>query len=417
MAKRKIATQCCIAGGGPAGMMLGLLLARAGVEVTVFEKHADFLRDFRGDTIHPSTMQLMHELGWLDEFLARPHQKVEKLGAEFAGKYYQVADFRHLPVEAKFIALMPQWDFLDFLAEKAAAYKTFTLRQSTEVTGLIKEQGVVRGVTASGPDGAIELRADLVIGADGRGSRLRAAAAMKALNIGAPMDVLWFRMARAQSDPVETAGRIERGRLVILLNRGNYWQCALIIPKGEFEKVKAAGLAAFRGKIETAVPFFKGRTGELTTWDKIKLLSVSVDRLENWARPGLLCIGDAAHAMSPIGGVGINLAIQDAVATANILAAKLRAGTVSLADLELVQKRREWPTRMTQAMQVKVQNNFLAPLLAHGGEDDAEMQAPLPIRILNKIALLQRLPARMVGLGIRPEHIHSAEIRQPSGGP
>ena len=327
MANSSITTQCCIAGGGPAGMMLGFLLARAGVHVVVLEKHADFFRDFRGDTVHPSTLELMFELGLLDKFLQLPHQKVETLSAQIGAEHLQFVDFRHLPTHRKFMALMPQWNFLNFLAEQGKRYKTFDLRMLADATDLIEENGRVVGLIAKTPDGALTIRADLVVGCDGRHSTVREKAGFKSEDYGAPMDVLWFRLSHKARDSADTFGHIEAGRLMVMLDRGDYWQCAYIIPKGGIERVKSEGLEAFRARVVEMSPFVSDRVGELKTWDDVKLLSVTVDRLQKWWRPGLICIGDAAHAMSPIGGVGINMAVQDAVAAANRLAGPLRAGT------------------------------------------------------------------------------------------
>jgi len=403
---RTLAVGCCIAGGGPAGMMAGLLLARAGVEVTVLEKHGDFLRDFRGDTIHPSTLELMAELGWLEEFLALPHQRAETLAAVVGGERIPFADFRHLPTRCGFVALMPQWDFLDFLARKAARYPGFRLLLSTEATGLLEEGGTVRGVHASAPDGALEVVADLTIAADGRHSRLREAAGLKVEVLGAPMDVLWFRLSRRPDDPEESTGHFGAGRILALLQRGSYWQCGYVIPKGADEGLRRGGLPAFRRGVETLVPFLAGRMAEIADWDAVKLLSVQVDRLARWHRPGLLCIGDAAHAMSPIGGVGVNLAVQDAVAAANLLWRPLRNGRPTAAALARVEERRLLPTRLTQTMQVFMQRRVIATVL---GSREAPA-APLPLRLFRRVELLRRFPARLVGLGVRPEHVESPEV-------
>ena len=394
-------TQCCIAGGGPAGLMLGVLLARAGVRVLVLEKHADFLRDFRGDTIHPSTMQVIHELGWLDEFLKLPHQRVLRLNAQFGGTRLQVANFTHLAVAAPFIAMMPQWDFLDFLAAKGRTYPAFALAMNTEATGLILDRDRVTGVRANGPSGPVEIAADAVVAADGRTSTLRLAAGLVSEEFGAPMDVLWFRLPRKATDTNETQGRFDAGRIFIMLHRGDYWQCAFVIPKGENEHIRAAGLEAFRASVAAVLPIETSRATALTDWDQVKLLTVKVDRLKEWARPGLLCIGDAAHAMSPVGGVGINLAIQDAVAAANVLAAPLRAGRATFSDLQKVQARRDFPTRMTQRLQLAMQNSIIAPALASSGT----LQPPLVMRAIAATPGLNRLPGRLMGLGIRPEHV------------
>jgi 2-polyprenyl-6-methoxyphenol hydroxylase-like FAD-dependent oxidoreductase len=400
-----INTTCCIAGGGPAGMMLGFLLARAGVPVTVLEKHPDFLRDFRGDTIHPSTLELMHELGLLDAFLKLPHSRVARLSGQVGGTTIALADFSHLPTHCKFIALMPQWDFLDFLAAHGRKYPAFDLRMRTEATGLIEEDGRVAGVRAKSPDGEIEVRADLTVGCDGRHSTLRERAGFHVEDIGAPMDILWFRVSRRDSDTPETFGHMEAGRMLVMLNRTDYWQCAYVIPKGGIDKVKAAGLKAFRDSVAFMSPFLRDRLSELKSWDDVKLLTVAVDRLSRWHRPGLLCIGDAAHAMSPIGGVGINLAIQDAVAAANILAAPLKEGRVTEALLEAVQRRRTLPMRVIQWLQVQVQNNVLNPVL----KSSARPKPPFAAKLLNWFPPLQRLPARIIGLGVRPEHVATPE--------
>jgi 2-polyprenyl-6-methoxyphenol hydroxylase-like FAD-dependent oxidoreductase len=399
----EIATTCCIAGGGPAGMMAGFLLARAGVEVAVLEKHADFLRDFRGDTIHPSTLEIMHELGLLDAFLELPHQRVEQLGARIGKDHLEIADFRHLPTRCKFLAFMPQGDVLDFLADHGRRYPGFHLHMQAEATDLLIEDGVVRGLLAHSAQGPMRFTADLVVGADGRHSTLRDRAGFKVLDIGAPMDVLWFRVSRRASDENETFGRVEAGRLIIMLNRGDYWQCAYVIPKNRDADLRAAGLEAFRADVARLSPALADRVGEIDGWDKVKLLTVAVDRLETWHRPGLLCIGDAAHAMSPIGGVGINLAVQDAVAAANILAAPLAAGVCGEATLGAVQRRRAFPTRATQAAQVFIQKRLIAPIL----NSTAQAQAPWPLRLLAGIPLLRRIPARLVGIGVRPEHVHT----------
>jgi 2-polyprenyl-6-methoxyphenol hydroxylase-like FAD-dependent oxidoreductase len=394
---------CVVAGGGPAGMMLGLLLARAGVQVVVLEKHADFLRDFRGDTIHPSTLELMHELGILDELLMRPHQEVRVLTGRIAGESVPIADFTHLPTHCKFLALMPQWDFLDFLAEKARHFSTFDLRMQTEVTDLVEEGGRVAGVVVSTPLGRQEIRSHLVVGADGRHSAVRARAGLPVERFGAPMDVLWMRISRRAGDPDQALGNVEGGHILVMLDRGDYWQCAFVIPKGGFDALRERGIDAFRATIASIVPFMRDRVGELRDWSDIKLLTVLVDRLRQWHRPGLLCIGDAAHAMSPIGGVGINLAIQDAVAAGNMLAGPLGRGTCSDADLARVQRRRELPTRVVQRVQLIAQERVVGPALDGRGPQ----QLPWPLKLLRRFPLLRRIPARLVGIGIRPEHIRN----------
>lgn len=398
---RELATTCCIAGGGPAGMMLGFLLARAGVDVTVLEKHADFLRDFRGDTIHPSTMQLMQELGLLDDFLKLPHTEERRIVARFGNEDVPIADFSHLPVAAPYIAFMPQWDFLDFLADRGRDLPRFNLLMRAKATGLIREDGRVTGITAETEDGETTITADLVVAADGRHSDLRRAGGFTVNEIGAPMDVLWFRLSRRESDAAQTFGQVARGRFAVMLNRGDYWQCAYVIPKGTLEKLQAAGLDAFKANLAELLPILADRAGEIASWDDLKLLSVAVDRLERWWQLGLLCIGDAAHAMSPIGGVGVNLAIQDAVAAANQLAAPLRERRVSDSDLAAVQERRTFPTKTTQGLQVAIQNRVITPILAGSGP----VQPPFLLKLLQWFPLLRRIPARLVGMGFRPEHI------------
>ena len=397
----EITTRCCIAGGGPAGIMLGFLLARAGIDVVVLEKHADFFRDFRGDTIHPSTLEVLHELGLLEAFLKQPHQEVAKLGAQVGNTIVQVADFSHLPTQCQFIAFMPQWDFLNFFADAGKRYQNFHLMMQTEATGLIQDAGNIVGVTAQTAAGTLDIRAELVIAADGRHSTLRPQAGFAVVDRGAPMDVLWFRLSRHAGDPGELLGRIDAGRMMVTIDRGDYWQCAYIIPKDGIEQVHAAGLPAFRAQIAQLAPHFVDRIEELTSWDEVKLLTVAVNRLPTWYRPGFLCIGDAAHAMSPIGGVGVNLAVQDAIATANILVPRMRNEPPRIEDLRALQRRREMPVRLTQAVQVMIQNQVISRVLA----GKQKPKPALPFRLLTRFPFLRRLPARMIGMGFRPEHI------------
>jgi 2-polyprenyl-6-methoxyphenol hydroxylase-like FAD-dependent oxidoreductase len=405
MPNATIATTCCIAGGGPAGVMLGFLLARAGVKVAVLEKHADFFRDFRGDTIHPSTLELMFELGLIDQFLQLPHNKVDHMTVLIGAERINAVDLTHLPTRCKYIALMPQWDFLNFIAAQGKRYPTFDLHMSTEATGLIEAGGRVVGLVAKGPDGEVSIRADLVVGCDGRHSTVREKAGLKSDDYGAPMDVLWFRLSRKDSDESETFGHFEAGAMMIMLNRGDYWQCAYVIPKGGINQVKAEGLDAFRKRVLFMSPFLGDRVDELKSFDDIKLLTVAVDRLRQWWRPGLICIGDAAHAMSPIGGVGVNMAIQDAVAAANRLAAPLKAGTASDDDLRAIEARRTFPMRFTQGLQLIMQNRIISPTLA----STQRPKPPLLFRLVGAVPLLQRIPGRLLAVGVRPEHIHTPD--------
>jgi 2-polyprenyl-6-methoxyphenol hydroxylase-like FAD-dependent oxidoreductase len=402
----EIRTRCVVVGGGPAGMMTGFLLARAGVEVVVLEKHADFNRDFRGDTIHPSTLELMHELGLLEEFLRLPHQELDKLRAVMNGHTVPMADFSHLPTHCKFIAFMPQWDFLNFLASHAKKFPTFTLHMQHEVTGLVFADVRVLGVRAKTPDGERNFLGDLVIGADGRHSIVHQRAGLAIQEFGVPIDVLWTRLSKRESDPKQSLGFFRGGRLLVLLDRYDYFQVGFVIPKGAFEEIKQRGFPKFHAGLVAMAPFLQDRVAELDDWSKIKLLTVQINRLKRWAQEGLLCIGDSAHAMSPAGGVGINLALQDAVATANLLTRKLRDGPVSLADLDQVQKRREWPVRLIQAMQVFVHRHVVSGRPSSGANDSL----PLIGRLFRWFPLLRRLPARFIGIGPRPEHIHSPSV-------
>jgi 2-polyprenyl-6-methoxyphenol hydroxylase-like FAD-dependent oxidoreductase len=381
--------------------MLGYLLARAGVEVVVLEKHADFFRDFRGDTIHPSTLEVVYELGLLDDFLKRPHQEIREVGGQIGDDSIPLADLTHLPTHCKFLGLMPQWDFLNFFAEQGKKIPCFNLLMEAEVVDLIEEGSRVVGVRARTPSGEIEVRATLTVGADGRQSLVRERAGLQVESLGAPIDVLWFRVSRAASDPGQVLGRIIPGKILVMLNRDEYWQCAFVIRKGAFEEIKRKGLDDFRADIVSVAPFLKDRVQEVNDWDQIKLLTVLVDRLRKWYRAGLLCIGDAAHAMSPVGGVGINLAIQDAVAAANILAHPLSENYVALSHLQKLQWRREFPTRVTQWAQVQVQERILSAVLG----TQQRVRAPWFLRLFRKFPVLRRIPARLIGVGVRPEHV------------
>jgi 2-polyprenyl-6-methoxyphenol hydroxylase-like FAD-dependent oxidoreductase len=398
--------QCCIAGGGPAGMMLGLLLGRAGVRTVVLEKHADFLRDFRGDTVHPSTLMIMQELGLLDDFLKLPHSRIPAFAVEIGNTRFKVADFARVPAPCRFVALMPQWDFLNFLADKARRYPALKVMMSAEVTSLIESGGRVAGVRTTTPDGPLEILADLVVGCDGRGSTVRAASGLVVQNLGSPIDVLWFRLSKRAGDPEQVLGRLGVNTMIVTIDRTDYWQCAYVIGKGGIGQIHERGLEAFKAAVADGARFLSDRVDELKSFDDVKLLSVTVDRLTTWSKPGLLCIGDAAHAMSPVGGVGINLAIQDAVATANLLAAKLKAGTLRDDDLDAVHRRRLFPVKVVQALQVTVHNRVLQPTVAGGNRI---LKVPWALKVLDANAWLRRWPAQFLGLGVRPEHVHSPD--------
>lgn len=404
---RELSTRCCIAGGGPAGLMLGLLLARAGIPVVVLEQHADFLRDFRGDTIHPSTLEVVAELGLDGGALALPHQRLVRVSGQYGGLKLTLADFSQLPVRHPFIAMMPQWDFLDFIANQARRLPCFTLLMRARAERLIQAGGEVSGVRATTPDGPLEVVADLTVAADGRNSSLRAQSGLGLVEIAVPIDVLWFRLSRRREDPAETLGQVAPGGFLVHIDRGAYWQCALVIPKGSAGDLREQGLAAFRQEVARILPWAAERLeDDVGSWDEVHLLAVRIDRLRTWYRPRLLLIGDAAHAMSPVGGVGINLAIQDAVAAANVLWEPLRRGRPDVAQLAAVQRRRDWPTRLTQRLQAKLQSHVIRPAITSG----RRARPPLVLRLVARHPALQRLLARIIGLGFRPEHVQSPAL-------
>ncbi len=393
-----------IVGGGPAGMMAGVLFARAGLKVAVLEKHADFLRDFRGDTIHPSTLELFHQLGMLDDLLKLPHSRVDQAMIHIAGQKMKVLDFRHLPVAAPYIAMMPQWDLLNFIATKAKQYPGFDLLMETEAMDLLYDDAErVRGVETRAGE---SLEAKLVIAADGRRSVLRGKAELPLQNIGAPMDVFWFRVDKPDNAGGDVFGTVQAGRFMVMIDRQDYYQCAYIFNKGQADEVRAAGLEAFRAGLRSLVPDLSEAFSQITSWDQVKMLEVALDRLERWHRPGLLAIGDAAHAMSPIGGVGINIAVQDAVTAANVLAGPMARGDNPDSLLEQVYARRIKPVRRMQAFQKFAQDRVIAPLLRR----TKPIEKPfLILRLLDRMPLLRRIPGRVIGMGFGREDIHSPE--------
>lgn len=403
MTSEVIKTTCCVVGGGPAGMMLGYLLARRGVHVTVLEKHNNFFRDFRGDTVHPSTLEVLYELGLLADFLRLPHQEVTSVGGVLGDFSFQAADFRHVPAHCKFVALMPQWDFLNFLSERAKEFPSFELRMQHEATDLIRDGGRITGIVARNPEGrTVQIRADVVFGCDGRHSFTRGESQLELLEFGVPIDVLWFRIGRKPNNPAQVLGNVNYGKALILIDRSDYFQAGLIIPKGSFEEIKRDGLQQFRGNILQIAPYLDACVNELQDWDQIKVLTVQINRLRRWYRAGLLCIGDAAHAMSPAGGVGINLAIQDAVAAANMLTPCLQQGRTSEAVLAAVQRRREFPTRITQAVQVGLHKGF-----ARIFQNSGALQAPWQFKVALRIPGIHRALGYAVGIGVRPEHVRN----------
>lgn len=414
MNAKVIHTSCCISGGGPAGIMLGFLLARAGIETTVLEKWPDFFRDFRGDTIHPSVMEILHELGLLEGFLKLPHDEVHQIEGEIGNEKVSLVDFSHLHAHCPYVAIIPQWDFLNFIANTAKQYPSFHLLMETETTDVIRNGVDIIGVKAknkkgdfSQEDSVIEIHSKLLIAADGRSSTVRDKSGLLSKSSGAPMDVLWFRISRKNTDSATVFGKVDLGKILIMLNRNDYWQCGFLIRKGDFENIKNAGLNSFHKDIVEIMPMLNDRVNEIKEWEQVKLLTVTIDHLTKWYCPGLLCIGDSAHAMSPIGGVGINLAIQDAVAAANVLVPAFLRGTILQSDLKKVQQRRELPVRVIQRVQVLIQNHVIARVLGNR----IHFKLPWQLQILKRFPFLRRIPAYMVGIGFRPEHVKTPEIR------
>jgi 2-polyprenyl-6-methoxyphenol hydroxylase-like FAD-dependent oxidoreductase len=414
---QNLSTRCVIAGGGPAGIMLGYLLARGGIEVVVLEKWPDFFRDFRGDTIHPSTMENLHELGLLEKFLKLPHQKTRQMVGRVGGEEVVLADLSWLHAREPYIAFLPQWDFLNFLSGEAKRFPSFKILMETDAIDLIydpvvglatspqaSEHGKIAGIKAKNKEGEFEIRAELVVGADGRHSTIREKSGLTSISTGVPIDVLWFRLSARESDPEQSFGFIDEGKALVTLDRGDYWQCGFIIAKGDFEHIKSGGLEKFRMTIARLAPHLSASVSEIRDWDQVKFLSVTIDHLEKWYKPGLLMIGDAAHAMSPLGGVGINVAIQDAIAAGNILVPAFKKGTPNEADCAAIQKRRWFSVRLIQRLQVFMQDKFLEPYLH---TQSRITKLPWMLKVFQHLPFLRYIPARIVGIGFRPEHVQT----------